>query len=508
MGVVVQTVQGRVDGIEHGKHQSFLGIPYARPPVGELRFRAPEPAESWSGVRDASEFAASAPQAASATPGMAASGPQDEDCLYLNVYTPSADGGVRPVLFWIHGGGFTLGSGSEPLYDGGPLAERGDVVVVTIHYRLGALGYLYLGGHDGDAWGATANAGQLDQVLALTWVRDNIAAFGGDPLNVTIFGQSAGASAVASLLAMPAAKGLFHRAILESGSGARLAGEAAGSRLAGALLEELGLESADAGVLQGVSVEAIIEAQGAAAAKLRGAADGASFGPVVDGKTLPRPPHDIVRDGGASAIPIIVGSNRDEMKQFNAMDRNRSPIDDGPLADLVRGMLADDSAGRAPGLIDSYRTSRSARQLPDANTDILDAIQTDLRFRVPGIRLAEAQRPHQPNTYCYLFTWESPARRGALGACHSLEMPFVFGTLDAPTQDRFAGTGPDVERLSANMMGAWIAFARSGDPAHEGIGRWAPYDAERRRTMVFGRTSELVDAPFDNERAAWHEIVT
>ena len=172
---------GRIEGIQFDRHQAFLGIPFAAAPSGARRFCAPQPPESWSGVRAASAFANSAIQGTSAMPGTAASGPRDEDCLYLNVYTPAADGAKRPVFFWIHGGGFTLGSGSEPLYDGAPLATRGDIVVVTIHYRLGALGYLYLGGHGGDAWGATANAGQLDQIAALEWVRDNIAAFGGDP---------------------------------------------------------------------------------------------------------------------------------------------------------------------------------------------------------------------------------------------------------------------------------------------------------------------------------------
>ncbi|HET6472607.1 MAG TPA: carboxylesterase family protein, partial [Pseudomonadales bacterium] len=202
-GVRVDTVAGRLEGVQHERHQAFLGIPFAQAPVGARRFGAPQPADGWSGVRAANAFGYSSIQGTHPVPGMAASGPRNEDCLYLNVYTPAADNAKRPVLFWIHGGGFVLGSGSEALYDGGPLATRGNIVVVAIHYRLGALGYLYLGGHGGDAWGASANAGQLDQIAALRWVRDNIAAFGGDPNNVTIAGESAGSMACATLLAMP-----------------------------------------------------------------------------------------------------------------------------------------------------------------------------------------------------------------------------------------------------------------------------------------------------------------
>ena len=503
MGVVVHTSLGAVEGVEHSGHQSFLGIPFARPPTGDLRFRPPEDPQPWPGVRDASRFAASAVQGTHPIPGMAASGPRDEDCLYLNVYTPAADGGRRPVLVWIHGGGFTMGSGSEPLYDGGPLAERGDVVVVTIHYRLGALGYLYLGAHGGEGWGATANAGQLDQIAALRWVRNHIAGFGGDPAQVTLFGESAGAFAVGALLAMPAARGLFHRAVLQSGSASRVGDRETASRLAAELLEQLGLEPGDAEELRTLPAEAVLKAQHAVAAQV---ADGLRFAPVCDGDTLPEPPLLALRAGAAAEIPVVVGTNRDEVKLFNAMDRNREAIDDSKLTQLVRAALGERSADRAPDLVGTYRRAREGR-LPTQNVDLLDAIQSDLRFRIPAIRLLEAQRPHQAGTYSYLFSWESPARRGALGSCHALEMPFVFGTLDAPTQDRFAGTGPAAERLSHQMMDAWLAFARTGTPAHPGVGDWPAYDTTRRATMIFDRESGLEEAPLDEERRAWDDII-
>jgi len=213
----VETSHGKLRGQARGGHLAFLGVRYASPPVGALRFRAPEPPAPWSGVRDALAFGPCAPQDPLAAPGFKAEGPESEDCLYLNVYTPAADSARRPVLFWIHGGGFSHGAGSQPSYDGGPLAERGDVVVVTINYRLGALGYLFLGAHGGPRWGAANNAGQLDQIAALRWVRDNIAAFGGDPQRVMVFGESAGGEAVCTLLASLLAAGLFAAAAIESG---------------------------------------------------------------------------------------------------------------------------------------------------------------------------------------------------------------------------------------------------------------------------------------------------
>jgi para-nitrobenzyl esterase len=498
--VRVDTTLGRLDGVQHERHQAFLGIPFAKPPTGARRFGAPQPAPPWSGVRAANAFGFSSIQGTSPIPGTAASGPRDEDCLYLNVYTPAADSKKRPVLFWIHGGGFTLGSGSEALYDGGPLATRGDIVVVAIHYRLGALGYLYLGGHGGDAWGATANAGQLDQIAALEWVRANIAAFGGDAANVTIAGESAGSMACATLLAMPAARGLFKRAILQSGAANRIGNTESGAKLATAVLDNLGIAAKDARKILDVSADDILKAQLAVPTVNMGL----SFAPIVDGKTVPVNPLEAVANGSARDIDVIIGSNRDEAKLFVAV---REGIDDAKLVERVQRIIPKRAAARASDLVGAYRKSRTAMKLPATNLDILDAITGDEMFRIPSIRLAEAQRKHQPRTHMYLFTYESPARRGALGACHALELPFMFGTLDAPTQDKFAGKGPVVDALSANMMDAWINFARGGDPSHSGIGTWRAYDATERETMIFGRESKLERAPFEDERKAWDGIL-
>ncbi|MEZ5765008.1 MAG: carboxylesterase/lipase family protein [Xanthobacteraceae bacterium] len=483
----VTTNSGRVSGLARNGHLAFFGIPYAR----AKRFGAPEAAAPLSGVKEATAIGLAAPQPPHPVAGFAASGPQGEDCLNLNIFTPACDGGKRPVMVWVHGGGFTHGAGYEPLYNGGPLAMRGDVVVVTINYRLGALGFLRLPEID-----APGNQGLLDQIAALQWVRDNIASFGGDPARVTIFGQSAGSASVACLLAMPPARGLFRRAILQSGAG-RAATPETSDRIAQAMLELLGISRGKEADLLTLAPDAILKAQGLIGSKLGAEA---RFNPVIDPAVLPATPIDAIAGGAARDTEIVIGTNRDEIKQFVAMMR-REPIDDVELLAQVRATLPKAGASEAQEAIGVYRASRKAHQLPHDNLDILDAVVTDSRFRIPSIRLAQGQCAAGGKAWMYLFTHPSPARRGALGACHSVEMPFVFGTLDAPTQDRFAGTGPDVERLSRQMMDAWLGFSRDGAPDHESIAPWSPYDARSRPTMIFGtKASTQRPDPFAEER--------
>lgn len=485
----VHTTGGRVEGVAKDGHLAFYGIPYAACPTGDLRFRPPEPAPPWGGVLRAHEIGYAAPQTPHVIQGFAASGAQHEDCLNLNIFTPAADGARRPVLFWIHGGGFTHGAGYEPLYDGGPFASRHDLVVVSINYRLGALGFLSI-----PEAGFGPNLGLLDQVAALKWVQANIEAFGGDPANITIFGESAGSASVAALLAMPPARGLFQRAILQSGVGRAAPAEVA-ARSADAFLEALGLTRARAVELRETPVADILQAQATVQKQ------GLAFGPARDAQTLPDEPMKVVRAGGASETAVLIGSNRDEVKLFAAAAPRR-PLDEAGLIGALRAALPKADEAQAAALAAAYRASRTALGLPSENLDILDAVQSDLRFRIPSIRLAAAQRAVQPNTYLYLFTHASPARKGALGACHALEMPFVFGTVGAPTQDRFCGTGPEVERLSAEMNAAWAAFARTGDPGTPALA-WPAFDPDRRTTMVFGTAgSGAQDDPLGEERAA------
>ncbi len=479
---VVETTGGRVEGLSRPGHKAFYGIPYAKPPTGALRFAPPEPAEPWAGVRQAHEIGFAAPQTEHFVQGFAASGPQDEDCLNLNVFTPACDGRKRPVLFWIHGGGFTHGAGYEALYNGGPLAMRGDMVVVTCNYRLGALGFLYL-----PSIGAHGNMGLLDQALALAWVRDNIAAFGGDADQVTIFGESAGSASVGCQVALTQAKGLFKRAIFQSGVGRAAPAEAA-EKAALALAAKLG------------GVEALRTASGDDIAKAQ-----AGHGPVLAADSLPVDPAKVVKDGGASGLDILIGSNRDEVKLF--VPARREEPDEASLVAQVRATLPKASDAEAADLVAVYRASRQVKNLPHSNLDIIDAVNSDARFRIPSVRLALAQGAFRP-TYMFLFTHASPARRGALGACHALEMPFVFGTIGAPSQDRFAGAGPDVERLSTDMMDAWLAFARGGNPACPAVGSWDGYDARNRHTMVFDTASSRQESdPFGEERRAIEGLI-
>lgn len=501
MQVSVRTPQGTVRGHARGDHQAFLGIPYAQPPVGPLRFAPPQPAPSWhERARDALELGAVAPQTDRGS--VTARGTQSEDCLVLNVFTPAADAKRRPVMVWLHGGAFSWGAGSEPTYHGGALAARGDVVVVTINYRLGALGFLYLGKHGGETWGAASNAGLLDQVEALRWVRANIAAYGGDPEQVTIFGESAGSVAVCALLATPAARGLFVRAIAQSGTANRLPSPAIASAATNRFVDNLGLgDTTRASLstsLRALDVPAILRAH----QKTYVMGD-VMFWPVADGQVIPERPLAAMRAGVAREIPLLIGTNRDEMKFYAAA--KRSAIDDDALEAGVSRWLPREHRARALELASVFKAERAERGLPHANTDILDAIETSVRFSVPAARVAQTQAEHQPSTFHYVFDWESPVAR--LGACHALELPFVFGTLGAPGNDRFAGAGPDAQRLSRQMMDAWVAFAKTGDPSCESAGAWPRYDAANRRTMIFGKRTHVEDAPFERERALMDRLL-
>lgn len=499
MNVLVETTHGAVRGTQFAGHQRFRGIPFAEPPVAALRFAAPQPVRAWSDVRDASAYGFSAVQPKSPLPGMQV-GPQSEDCLTLNIYTPAADDARRPVLFWIHGGGFVTGGSCQALYEGRALVERGDVVLVTINYRLGVLGYLDLPELDG----ATANAGQLDQIAALEFVRDNIARFGGDPGNVTIFGESAGGMAVSVLLGMPAARGLFHKAIAQSGAAAATQDRETAAQVADVWLRQLGLSRRSLAGLRDLPASDLLAAQVASANELRNGRIFLANAPVVDGTTLPMHPLQAVREGAAAAVPLLTGTTRDEWRLFE-MPSLMKDIDARGIVKRLAAQLPDDAdVERLVALYAEARGEDPAR--PEQAKWIHHALQTDRTFRIPATQLAEAQAAHQAATFMYLFSWSSPARRGELGACHAIELPFVFGTLDAPGMDRFSGSGPDAEQLAERMMDAWLAFARTGDPNHAGLPKWERYEPTRRATMDLGAEPSLCDAPMERERRAWQEV--
>lgn len=502
---IAGTNAGKVEGSFLDGLYVFKGIPYAAPPVGKLRWLAPQPVEPWDGIRPAKESGTIAPQIVMPNPALdmlRIEQRQDEDCLFLNVWTPGLDDARRPVMVWIHGGAFVGGSGSEITADGAKLARRGGVVVVSLNYRLGLLGFLNLNEVTDGKIPATGNEGLLDQVAALRWVRDNIAAFGGDPDNVTVFGESAGGMSIGCLLAMPEARGLFNRAILQSGVGSTVSFLDAGVMLAGKLLELLDIEPEDTDALMSLTVEQLLSANEELRKRMARKEEEEMritvTAPVIDGTVLPEIPLDAIRGGSAAGVDMLAGTNLEEWTLLCLMDEKLPGLDEDGLLRRIEYYLPE---GYAPALIEAYRKARRSRGAGASPSEIFIAIQTDRMFRIPCLRAVEAQTRYNPATYNYLFTWESPALGGVLGACHALDIGFVFGTYDPA----FHGSGPAADRLSINMQDAWLAFARTGNPSCESLGEWLPY-GERRMTMILGESSYLDEAPYDDERLAWESI--
>ena len=496
MSVTVEIGSGRLRGVDAGGVLVFRGIPYARAD----RFGAPEPADPWLGVRDATIPGPVALQNTGMLGPMLGMdlGRADESCHYLNVWTPATDAAKRPVMVWIHGGAFVIGAGSQPLYDAGQLARRGDVVVVTLNYRLGALGFLHL-----PEMGASGNLGILDQVAALEWVRDQIERFGGDPNDVTIFGESAGSMSCATLLGVPRARGLFRRAILQSGAANFTLSRDRADDVATAFLQALDLPRSEAKRLLDVPPARLLAAQEkVAAARTGGGRLALPFAPVVDGAVLPRHPLAAVADGEVRDVAVLIGTTLEEIKLFSIMDGKARTLDEEALlrrCERVMPVADGERAATARRAVDVYRRAREGRGERSTPPALWCAIESDRVFRYPAMRLAELQRAHQPRVHAYLFTWRSPLLDGALGACHALDLPFVFGTLVDPRLVMFAGSGPEADALSTRMQDAWLAFARHGTPGAD----WPAYDTARRATMMFGTECGVADAPYEPERAFW-----
>lgn len=493
---IAETCTGKVEGLERGGIHVFKGIPFAAPPVGELRWRPPAPCRPWSGVRDATRFSdvcAQPPFALEQIMG-ANPPPQSEDSLYLNVWTPGLDDARRPVMVWIHGGAFVNGSGSTPWYDGTRFAANGDVVVVTINYRLGPFGFLHLAELFGERFAGSGNLGILDQVAALEWVRDNVAAFGGDPANVTVFGESAGAGSVGTLLGLPSARGLFRSAIAQSGASSWCATPERATSIALRVVEAMGVRPGDTDALQAATTEQVLAA--IAGLELELGRIGLPFQPVADGETLPDPPLDAIAAGNAAGVRLLLGTNADEMTLFTLADPHLAQLDEGRLLGRARRFHP-----RADELVEAYRGTR-----PEATpAELWTALSGDGLFRIPAIRLAERQHAHA-EVYKYLFTWRSPAFEGLLGATHALDIPFVFDNLHQPGIDLFTGDGPERRELAEVMHRAWIAFAHQGDPAHAGLPEWPSYEPGRRATMRFDVPCELLLDPGAEERRAWEAL--
>jgi para-nitrobenzyl esterase len=505
MAPVALTRQGRVEGETYRGAHVFRGIPYAAPPVGALRFRPPRPPALWSGTRDATRFQRAAPQASPVLRlvGRLIGGGagEAEDCLYLNVWTSGVDGRRRAVMVWLHGGAFVMGSGSSPLYSGRGLARRGDVVVVTLNYRLGALGALNLRAlRPGDA-GASGNQGLQDQIAALEWVRDNIAEFGGDPEKVTVFGESAGAMSVGTLLGAPRAQGLFHRAILQSGAAHNVSSQENAAEIAELFLHELGVSARDDDALSRVPLSAILDAQSSVAIARSMRQGILAWQPSVDGDVLPARALEGIAKGVSKSVPVLIGTNADEWNLFLIGDREGRRLDPARLRRrLERALPGVDATGRAraEAALEAYLRARSQRGR-DPCVRLWAAFQTDRIFHYPATCLAELQLAHQASVFAYLFGFAPPI----IGACHGLELPFVFGTLRAPLLRPILGWSPTAQALARTMQDAWIAMARTGNPAHEGLPEWPRYDVSRRATMRFEGSCAVEDAPFEDERRFW-----
>ncbi|MFB9234106.1 carboxylesterase/lipase family protein [Plantactinospora siamensis] len=483
----VRTIAGVLRGRREAGRTVFRGIPYAEPPVGALRFAAPRPAPGWDGVRPAVAYGPPPPQPA----GFGASpGATGDDWLTVNVWTPRLDPAAGlPVLVWIPGGGYVVGHSGLPEYDGGRLAGS-RTVVVTVNYRLGIEGF-------GQLDGAPANRGLLDQVAALEWVRDNIRRFGGDPERVTIFGQSAGGGSVAALLAMPRAAGLFRRAAAQSVPGTFFAPELAAD-VAAACAAELGVRPTAAALsaVDPARLPAVGEAISAAMAGRRERWGQIThrpipFAPVVDGDVLPAAPWRALAGGAARDVGLLVGHTRDEHRLFSLLD--------GVLGRVTREQADTALRMLAPGP-DGARRYRAA--FPGAGgEELYELVNADWLFRMPSLHLAEAQARGGGRVHLYELTWPAPGLGGALGACHGLDVPLVFGNLGAGQPAMLIGDPPSpaAEELSERIRRAWTAFAATGDPG------WPGYDAEHRRTRLFDTPSTVTAYPEEASRRLWRD---
>ena len=491
-GPVVETANGPVVGVVDGGIEVFRGIPYAAAPVGDLRYSAPEPVADWTQPRDATEFGPACMQ----TPDDLENDPStevSEDCLTVNVWTPKADKGSRPVFVWIHGGGFSWGTAAHALYDGRNLAERGDMVVVSMQYRLGSFGWLDLSNAGGAA--SSANNGLLDMTAALEWVQENAAAFGGDPDNVTVAGESAGAIALGSLLTTKAAPGLFDRAILQSGSPGLVMTQDVASGLAEEFLSKAGASSVDD--LRAMSAEEVLAAQ----LSFEQDSDFADVGfhPVIDGVVLEQGSTVAIRDGLESTVPVLIGTTRDESRYwllyYDYLDRL-------PLS-YAQPWLDSISGGRSEEINDAFLVDR-----PDLNSgQLMMATATSSAFTMPAIRFSEALSSRGSPVWMYQFTLPSNQLDGRMGSPHAMELPFMFGNLGAePALLDPSDNVAEYEQLAADMQDAWIAFARDGDPSTEALGTWPRYEPTARKTMMFDLDRGVVSDPFSIERTVWGDI--
>jgi para-nitrobenzyl esterase len=499
--VFAETSFGRVRGVDVAGVKTFKGIPYGASTSGRNRFMPPVDPAKWTGVRDALQYGPSAPQHDPDAPGAAARlavatdglPAESEDCLVLNIWTPAVnDGQKRPVMFWCHGGGFATGSGSSSGTDGTNLARRGNVVVVSINHRLNVLGFTNLVEPLGRDFASSGDVGMLDIVHALTWVRNNIERFGGDPGTVMIFGQSGGGRKVSTLLTMPAAKGLFHRAVIESGATIKLVERDAAARVASRLLAKLALSSTQISDLQSLPVQKIMSAYFAVVRDMAGADQmTVGFSPTMDGTIVSQHPYHPTASPVSADVPVMLGTTRTEMTLSS--DAAAFSLDEISMKKRVTDLIGE----HAPPTIDVYRRANVGA----TPSDIYFLIASDYRYGAPAMKIAERRAAlGKGPVYLYYFCWETPVEGGRLKSPHTMEIPFAFDNVKVSA--RFTGGGQDAMALADKISDAWIAFARSGDPNTKKLPRWPAFNASERPTMVFNSVSKVVNDPLREQRLA------
>ncbi|GAB1262311.1 carboxylesterase/lipase family protein [Aurantivibrio plasticivorans] len=498
---VVETDKGKVKGYIDEGISVYKGIPYGANTGGANRFKPPRPAVAWKGVLEAVKYGPIAPQSIDASGALNAG--ESEDCLKLNVWTPEPNSNKkRPVMFWCHGGGFTTLSSSTPNYDGTNLAIRGDVVVVTINHRLNTMGFTHMESQGGEDFAGAGAAGMLDLVAGLKWVQRNIEQFGGDPERVMIFGESGGGRKVGTLLAMPAAKGLFHRAVIQSGPSLRLVSETDGAELAQKLMNKLGLKKGDMRALQALDPGKIIAAYQSLSQEPGFQPMLNGFAPVVDGITLPASSFHPTASTANPDVPLIVGANRTEMTLFLRGNRALFSLDDAGLMKSVAGLVG---ANKAKDVIEVYK----AAQPKASPSEVFFLIASDHRYVAPCTTIAERRSDLKTApVYSYYLTWATNTFGGSLMTPHALDIPFVFDNTE--TEHTTAGftTGTEEERaLAAKVSSTWIEFARSGNPNAGTLPTWKPFTRTQRNTMVINNNSENVIDPIASRREIMQDVL-
>jgi para-nitrobenzyl esterase len=493
--LIVDTKLGKLEGQASGRSVSFLGIAYGADTAGQNRFLPPQPAAAWPGIKKADHFGNRCAQPDSVLTGEVATVmsfstlPVSENCLFLNVWTPHIDHIKRPVMVWLHGGGFATGSGGEKYYDGSNLSANNDVVVVTLNHRLGRFGYLYLGAEEGAKYAGSNLAGMLDIIQALKWVKENIDGFGGDSGNVTVFGESGGGAKVSVLMAMPSAAGLFHKAIIASGAAIHLPTVAEAAAARDKLLASLNLKLGESAKLASMPMRDLIDAKADTGLM--------AYSPAVDGNLLPVQPFALGTVSPSAQVPVMVGSNKDEATIFFLGDPAWQTMTE---QDLLKKVTAGVGAERAEKVIDVYR-SDTPRETP---MYLWAGIATDQMFTHNSIALVERKLAQKAApVYMYQVGWETPVLGGKLRAPHGVDLPFVFDNVDVSAG--LVGSGPRQDQMAQLMSRSFAAFARTGNPNVKGSPHWPPYTIAERETYIYDIPPRVVSDPNSARRKLWDQ---